>query len=350
VGRYYRGREGGSAPPATMVRALKFLFLLTFLAAAAGGAWLWWFAHEPLRLNGPAVEFTIPPGSSLRAAARVIARAGIDLPPPVFELIVRAAGNPADIKAGTYEIAAGATPLDLLGKLTRGEFSLAEIKFIEGWTFRQLREALAAHPHVRQETKGLGDGTVLARLGVSESHPEGLFFPDTYRFARGTSDLDLLKSAHRAMAKRLDAAWAERRADLPLASPYEALILASIVEKETGRGDDRTMIAAVFVNRLRAGMKLQADPTVIYGLGEKFDGNLRKRDLVADTPYNTYTREGLPPTPIALPGLAAIAAATKPAAADALYFVARGDGSSEFSRTLEEHNRAVNRYQRGGRP
>ncbi len=333
-----------------MFRTLKYLFLLTFLAILAGAGWLWWFAHEPLRLAAPAVEFTVPPGSSLRAASRVIARAGVDMPPLVFEAIARAAITPGGIKAGTYEVTAGATPLDLLGKLVRGEFSLVEIKFIEGWTFRQLREALDVHLHVRHETKGLPDAAVLQRLGVNEAHPEGLFFPDTYRFARGTSDLELLRTAHRALTKRLDAAWADRRPDLPFASPYEALILASIVEKETGRGNDRTMVAAVFVNRLRGGMKLQADPTVIYGLGEKFDGNLRKRDLLADTPYNTYTREGLPPTPIALPGLASIAAVTNPAASDALYFVARGDGSSEFSRTLEEHNRAVTKYQRGGRP
>jgi UPF0755 protein len=333
-----------------MFRALKYLFLLAFLAVFAGAGWLWWFAHEPLRLAGPSIEVTIPPGSSLRAASRTIARAGVDMPPLAFEAVARAAAKPGDIKAGTYEITAGATPLDLLGKLTRGEFSLVEVKFIEGWTFRQLRDALDGHPNVRHETKGLSDAAVLQRLGLNEPHPEGLFFPDTYRFARGTSDLDLLRAANRALTKRLDAAWADRRSDLPLASPYEALILASIVEKETGRGEDRTMVAAVLVNRLRTGMKLQADPTVIYGLGEKFDGNLRKRDLVADTPYNTYTREGLPPTPIALPGLASIAAATNPAASDALYFVARGDGSSEFSRTLEEHNRAVAKYQRGGRP
>jgi UPF0755 protein len=333
-----------------MFRALKYLFLLAFLAVSTGAGWLWWFAHEPLRFAGPSIEVTIPPGSSLRAASRTIARAGVDMLPLAFEAVARVAAKPGDIKAGTYEITAGTTPLDLLGKLTRGEFSLVEVKFIEGWTFRQLRDALDGHPNVRHETKGLSDAAVLQRLGLSEPHPEGLFFPDTYRFARGTSDLDLLRAANRALTKRLDAAWADRRSDLPLASPYEALILASIVEKETGRGEDRTMVAAVLVNRLRSGMKLQADPTVIYGLGEKFDGNLRKRDLVADTPYNTYTREGLPPTPIALPGLASLAAATNPAASDALYFVARGDGSSEFSRTLEEHNRAVTKYQRGGRP
>ncbi|HTO49748.1 MAG TPA: endolytic transglycosylase MltG [Burkholderiales bacterium] len=333
-----------------MFRALKYLFLLTCLALLAAAGWLWWFAHEPLRLAAPAVEFTIAQGSSLRAASRVIARAGVEMPPLAFEVVARTAAKPGEIKAGTYEVTLGTTPLELLGKLTRGEFALVEVKFIEGWTFRQLREALDGHPHVRHDTKGLPDAAVLERLGLSEPHPEGLFFPDTYRFARGTSDIELLRTANRALAKRLDAAWADRRPDLPLTSPYEALILASIVEKETGKGDDRTMVAAVFVNRLRGGMKLQADPTVIYGLGDKFDGNLRKRDLVTDTPYNTYTRDGLPPTPIALPGLASIAAATNPAASDALYFVARGDGSSEFSRTLEEHNRAVAKYQRGGRP
>jgi len=333
-----------------MFRALKYLFLLTCLALLAAAGWLWWFAHEPLRLAAPAVEFTIAQGSSLRAASRVIARAGVEMPPLAFEVVARTAAKPGEIKAGTYEVTPGTTPLELLGKLTRGEFALVEVKFIEGWTFRQLREALDGHPHVRHDTKGLPDAAVLERLGLSEPHPEGLFFPDTYRFARGTSDIELLRTANRALAKRLDAAWADRRPDLPLTSPYEALILASIVEKETGKGDDRTMVAAVFVNRLRGGMKLQADPTVIYGLGDKFDGNLRKRDLVTDTPYNTYTRDGLPPTPIALPGLASIAAATNPAASDALYFVARGDGSSEFSRTLEEHNRAVAKYQRGGRP
>jgi UPF0755 protein len=269
--------------------------------------------------------------------------------PWAFEAVARVAGNPADIKAGQYEIRSGVTPLELLGKLVRGEVALTEIAFIEGWSFKQLRDALDAHPDVRHDTRGLVDAEVMRRLQAPSENPEGLFFPDTYRFAKGASDFEILRSAYRAMAKRLDAAWAQRQADVPLASPYEALILASIVEKETARGDDRAMIAAVLVNRLRAGMKLQADPTVIYGLGSAFDGNLRKRDLVADTPYNTYTRDGLPPTPIALPGLASIEAVLNPARTDALYFVARGNGTSEFSRTLEEHNRAVTKYQLGGR-
>ncbi len=332
-----------------MFRTLKSLFLLGILAMLAAGGWLWWFAHTPLKLGAATVEFTIPLGSSLRAASRAIAEAGVGMQPWAFEAVARVAGNPADIKAGQYEIRSGVTPLELLGKLVRGEVALTEIAFIEGSSFKQLRDALDAHSDIRHDTRALTDAEVMRRLQAPSENPEGLFFPDTYRFAKGASDFEILRSAYRAMAKRLDAAWAQRQADVPLASPYEALILASIVEKETGRADDRAMIAAVLVNRLRAGMKLQADPTVIYGLGSAFDGNLRKRDLVADTPYNTYTRDGLPPTPIALPGLASIEAVLNPARTDALYFVARGNGTSEFSRTLEEHNRAVTKYQLGGR-
>ncbi len=332
-----------------MVRTLKSLFLLGILALLAAGGWLWWFAHTPLEMGAATVEFTIPQGSSLRTASRAIAQAGVGMRPWAFEALARLAGNPSEIKAGQYEIRSGVTPLDLLGKLVRGEVALTEVAFIEGWSFKQLRDALDAHPDVRHDTRGLADAAVMQRLQAPSENPEGLFFPDTYRFAKGASDLEVLRRAYRAMAKRLDSAWAQRQPDLPLGSPYEALILASIVEKETGRADDRAMIAAVLVNRLRTGMKLQADPTVIYGLGSAFDGNLRKRDLLADTPYNTYTRDGLPPTPIALPGSAAIEAVLNPAPTDALYFVARGDGTSEFSRTLEEHNRAVTKYQLGGR-
>ncbi|MGH8683439.1 MAG: endolytic transglycosylase MltG [Burkholderiales bacterium] len=332
-----------------MFRTLKALFLLGILALLAAGSWLMWFAHTPLQLGAPAVEFTVPPGSSLRAASRAIAQAGVNMRPWAFEVLGRVTGNPAHLKAGQYEIPAGMTPLALLGKLARGEVALTQIVFIEGWSFRQVRETLDAHPGVRHDTRGLTDAEVMQRLDAPGENPEGRFFPDTYRFAKGASDLEVLRSAHRAMVKRLDAAWAQRQPDLPLGSPYEALVLASIVEKETGRAEERAMIAAVLVNRLRVGIKLQTDPTVIYGLGSAFDGNLRKRDLVSDTPYNTYTRGGLPPTPIALPGLASLEAVTNPARTDALYFVARGDGTSEFSRTLEEHNRAVTRYQLGGR-
>jgi UPF0755 protein len=332
-----------------MLKLVKVLILLVILAALGAAGWLYRFAHAPLRLQADPVEFAIAPGSSLRAATRQMIRAGVDMPDWAFELVARVAGKPSEIKAGSYELRHGATPLDLLDKLVRGEFATAEVKLIEGWTFRQVRAALDAHPRIRHDTKGLSDAEVLGRLGAPIAHPEGWFFPDTYVFPRGTSDLEILRGAYRAMEKRLTAAWAQRPPDAPLATPYEALILASIVEKETGRPEDRPLVAAVFANRLRLGMRLQADPTVIYGLGAAFDGNLRKRDLVADTPYNTYTREGLPPTPIAMPGLAAIEATLRPAESPALYFVARGDGSSEFSRSLEEHNRAVTKYQRGGR-
>jgi UPF0755 protein len=333
-----------------MLKLIKYLILLAILAAIGAAAWLYQFAHAPLRLSTDPLEFTIVPGSSLRGAARQIVRSGVDMPSWAFETVARVMAQPTDIKAGTYELRAGATPLDLLGKLVRGEFALADVKLIEGWTFRQVRAALDAHPRIRHDTTGLSDADLLRRLELPIAHPEGWFFPDTYVFPRGASDVEILRQAYRAMEKRLNAAWAQREPRVPLGSSYDALILASIVEKETGKGDDRPMVAAVLANRLRNGMKLQADPTVIYGLGASFDGNLRKRDLLADTPYNTYTREGLPPTPIAMPGLASIEAALRPAESDALYFVARGDGSSEFSRTLEEHNRAVTKYQRGGRP
>lgn len=272
-----------------MLKLIKYLILLAILAVLGAGAWLYQFARAPLRLSAEPLEFTVAPGSSLRAATRQIVRAGVDMPEWAFETVARATVKPTDIKAGTYELRAGATPLDLLGKLTRGEFALSDVKFIEGWTFRQVRAALDAHPRIRHDTAGLPDADVLRRLELPITHPEGWFFPDTYVFPRGASDLEILRSAHRAMEKRLAAAWAERQPGIPLASPYEALILASIVEKETGRPQDRPLIAAVLHNRLRSGMRLQADPTVIYGLGPAFDGNIRKRDLLADTP-TTRTR------------------------------------------------------------
>ena len=230
--------------------------------------------------------------------------------------------------------------------LSRGEFAQGQIRFIEGWTFRQLRAALDAHPALTHETTGWSDAEILKRLGSEERHPEGLFFPDTYQFSAGTSDLTILRQAYNKMQQVLDAAWETRAEDLPVKTKYQGLILASIVEKETGDPSEREMVAAVFINRLRKGMRLQTDPTVIYGLGESFDGNLRKRDLLADQPYNTYTRYGLPPTPIALPGKAAIDATFRPAKTDALYFVAKGDGTHHFSNNLKDHNRAVDQFQR----
>lgn len=295
------------------------------------------------------LQFDLKPGSSLRAAAQDMERAGVLREPGRFVLMARLLGEAGSIKAGNYEISEPVTPYRLLQKIVLGEVTQATVRFLEGWTFRQIRKTLDEHPDVAHATRGLTDAEVLQRLGIEDASPEGLFFPDTYHFARGNSDLRVLRRAHRLMQSHLEAQWAARAPELPLATTYEALILASIVEKETGREEERPLVAAVFVNRLRKGMLLQADPTVIYGLGENFDGNLRKRDLVADAPYNTYTRAGLPPTPIAMPGLASLAATLNPPASDVLYFVSRGDGSSHFSRTLGEHERAVTKYQRSGR-
>jgi UPF0755 protein len=255
-------------------------------------------------------------------------------------------GRASKIKAGSYEIEEGITALALLDKLTRGDVTMSEIVLVEGKTFRQLRTAINEHPDLAHDSAKMTDMQIQTRLGAKEPHPEGLFFPDTYLFSKGSSDFDVLRRAYRAMQPKLATVWERRESTLPLNTPYELLILASIVEKETGVPADRPQIAAVFANRLRRGMLLQTDPTVIYGLGEKFDGNLRKIDLLTDTPWNTYTRPGLPPTPIAIPGLASLQAAAKPPPSDMLYFVARGDGSSEFSATLDEHNTAVAKYQK----
>lgn len=315
------------------------------LALLAAGGYAAWYIGTPLSVRQLPVEFEIPAKTGFRGAAQRIDAAGIRVGRIEFELLARALGRAQDIKAGSYEIASAVTPLQLLGKLTRGDVTQAEVKFIEGWTFRQLRAALDASPELRHDTRGLTDGEVLERLAAAEQHPEGLFFPDTYLFSKGTSDLAVLKRAYAAMQRHLAQEWEAREAGVPYKSPYEALIMASIIEKETGRAAEREQIAGVLVNRLRVGMLLQVDPSVIYGLGAAFDGNLRKVHLQTDGPYNTYTRAGLPPTPIAMPGLGSLRAALRPAKVPAFYYVARGDGTSEFSRTLEEHNRAVRKYQ-----
>jgi UPF0755 protein len=323
------------------------LFLVVALALAAGVAAGWWYATRPLPLARPVVDFTIPRGFTMRQAAATIAAAGVDVSPPVLYWTARVTGKAERILAGSYEVHEGVTPWQLILKLSSGDVSQAELRLVEGWNFRQVRATLEASPDLSRDTTGLSDAEILARIGATETHPEGLFFPDTYLFDKQSSALALLARAYRAMHERLAQTWETRTPGLPLASPYEALILASIVEKETGRPEDRGQIASVFINRLRIGMRLQTDPVVIYGLGNAFDGNLRKRDLENDHPYNTYTRPGLPPTPIAMPGLDALHAAMKPPATDYLYFVSRGDGTSVFSTNLGDHNRAVNQYQRG---
>ena len=258
----------------------------------------------------------------------------------------RVSGQSRRILAGSYGFETSLTPWQLLARLIGSDVSMRTVTLVEGWNFRQVRQALAGAEGLKPTIKSLSDADLMAMLGRAGVPPEGRFFPDTYSYARGTSDIKVLQRALRAMDQRLEAAWAQRNPRTALRSPEQALILASIIEKETGRLADQPMISAVFNNRLAMGMRLQTDPTVIYGLGASFDGNLRKADLQEDSPFNTYTHAGLPPTPIAMPGRAALLAAVQPAASKALYFVARGDGSSQFSATLDEHNRAVNTYQR----
>jgi len=324
--------------------------LLAALALALGlAAVLLALALRPLEPPRLPFDFTVKSGSTLKAVSRQLSDEGLLPEPWGFWLLARALGRASQLQAGTYRLERPVTPLELLDKLASGDVLPIEVAFVEGTTFRQWRDVLARHPHVKPTLAGLSEAQVREAIGVEEPALEGLFFPDTYRFVAGTSDAEILKRAYLAMKRRLAQAWENRAPDLPLATPYEALILASIVEKETGQRGERPVVASVFVNRLRLGMRLQTDPTVIYGLGAAFDGNLRKRDLVADTPWNTYTRDGLPPTPIAMPGAASIEAVLHPEATPFLYFVGRGDGSHQFSRTLEEHNRAVARYQLGKR-
>jgi UPF0755 protein len=333
-----------------MRAALRLVLRLSSAAAFALVAWTAWFCLAPLQPPRVPFDFTVKSGASLKSVARNLADEGLLPESQTFWLLGRALGKAGSIRAGTYRVAAPLTALELLDKLAAGDVLPIEIAFVEGTTLRQWLAQMKQHPHIRATLDGLGESEIRAAIGVPEAALEGLFFPDTYRFLSGAADADILKRAYAEMAKRLARAWEARDPALPLASAYEALILASIIEKETGQAGERAVVASVFVNRLRRGMRLQTDPTVIYGLGARFDGNLRKRDLLADTPWNTYTRDGLPPTPIAMPGAASIAAATNPAKTDYLYFVGRGDGSHQFSRTLEEHNRAVAKYQRGAAP
>ena len=333
-----------------MRRVFKSLLILVFAAVLLLGTAFWWLNHAmPLRLQPGAqvVDLEIEPGTSANGVAETVVASGADVPVAMLQAWFRFSGQARLIKAGSYELVPGTTPRKLLRMLVRGEETLKSITLIEGWTFVQVRAALQKAEQLVPDTLALSPEMIMEKLGKPGIHPEGRFFPDTYAYAKGSSDLAVLKRAARAMDRRLDAAWSLRSPDTPLKSAEQALILASIVEKETGKPSDRAQIGGVFSNRLRIGMPLQTDPTVIYGLGLKFDGNLRKRDLQADTPYTPYTRLGLPPTPIAMPGKAAVLAAVQPAPTKVLYFVARGDGSSEFSTHLDEHNRAVNKYIRG---
>jgi UPF0755 protein len=346
-------RKPSAYPTARVRQAGKLMSAvltgLVLISVLASGAAFWWW-QQPLPLKAPLVDLSIEAGTSPREVARAWADAGVDTSPWLLYQAFRLSGQARQIKAGGYELSQGQSARDLLRMMVRGDERLAFVKLIDGWTFARFRAEMAQAEGLRPTTAGWTPEQLMAELGRPGEHPEGQFFPDTYAYAKGSTDLQVMRRAMQAMDKQLQLAWAQRRADTVLRSPREALVLASIVEKETGAEADRGQIAGVFLNRLRIRMPLQTDPSVIYGLGERFDGNLRKVDLQTDTPYNTYTRAGLPPTPISMPGKAALRAATAPDDTRALYFVAKGDGSSAFSATLAEHNRAVNQYQRRKAP
>lgn len=320
-----------------------FIALGVLLAGSAA-----YYCTRPLSLTHSPVDFEIAPGDTMRVISSKVAEAGVEVSPDVVTWLARLSGRAERVKAGSYRIEQPVTPWELVGLLTAGANSYAEVILVEGWNFARVRAALNEHPDLQHDTLGLPDAEVMERLGLGAVHPEGMFFPDTYSFPRSSSDLDLLRRARHRMQTVLEREWAGRAQGLPLKNPYEGLVLASVVEKETGKPDDRALIASVFINRMRVAMPLQSDPTVIYGMGSNFDGNLRKKDLTSvGNPYNTYLRPGLPPSPIAMPGLAALRATLHPSVSEYLYFVARGDGTSQFSRTLEEHNQAVLLYQKG---
>jgi UPF0755 protein len=326
---------------------IKKLIVTGAIVSVAAVAGFQWWAGKPLTSGGPVIPFAIAPGSGVSGAGQQMATAGVPVNPFLFGVLARVTGKAGQIKAGSYELKPETSPRRLLTQLVRGEFAQESLTIIEGWTFRQMRQTVDAAPNLKHDTTKLSDKELLAKVAGPDAKfaaPEGLFFPDTYLFAKNASDLQIYRQAHEMMMKRLQAAWEKRAPGLPYNDPYQALVMASLVEKETGQKSERAMIAGVFVNRLKTGMLLQTDPTVIYGMGDKYDGKIRKKDLETDTPYNTYTRAGLPPTPIALPGVQSLQAAMTPAKTDALYFVSRGDGTSHFSINLNEHNKAVDQY------
>ncbi len=353
------GGSGDGGRPATddtdgwLTRVLFRLAGLLVLTSslAVGVLWYGWQTAMDIsvRLPEDGLVYEVRPGTSFRAVIQDLARRGIVSHPFYLRLEGRYSGDAARIKAGEYLLKPGLSHRQLLDELVRGEVIQHTLTLVEGWTFQEMMTAVAGHDKLHTRLPALDPDTVMAALGRPGEHPEGRFLPETYHFPKGTTDVAFLAQAHRSMERALAEEWAQRQPDLPYETPYEALIMASIVEKETGRAGERGEVAGVFVRRLRRGMRLQTDPTVIYGMGVDFDGNLRRVDLRTDTPYNTYTRHGLPPTPIAMPGRAAIHAALHPAAGEALYFVSRGDGTHHFSTTLREHQNAVNKYQRGGR-
>jgi UPF0755 protein len=322
---------------------------LLLLTASLAAGWVWseyrTFRESRLPVPDGGLVYNLPPGGSAASVARDLAARGVVAHPLYLRFLARQEGLARRLEAGEYLIPAGLTPVELLRLLGSGHVMQHPITLVEGWTFAQTLAALEGVDTIRHTLEGVAPDAIMVRLGRPGEHPEGRFLPDTYLFPRGATDLQVLARAMHAMDRELARAWAGRAPHLPLATPYQALILASIVEKETARADERPQIAGVFIRRLRRHMRLQTDPTVIYGLGPDFDGNLRKADLQRDTPYNSYTRAGLPPTPIAMPGRESIHAVLHPDSGNSLYFVAKGDGSHHFSATLDEHNRAVRKYQ-----
>lgn len=328
-----------------MIKFIKYFLVLSFIAAIGLGAWFYHYAKTPLKLLPEAQEISIKPNSGLKSIANQLVDQKVIPNALPFVILVRILGKETYLQAGDYTLIKNVSPYQLILSLNHGKSTQGSITFIEGKTFKQMRAKLAKTDSVKSTIIGMSDAEVMRLVGQGEKHAEGLFFPDTFYFDRNTLDSVLLKRSYQIMQAKLSQAWANRAAGLPYKDSYDALIMASIIEKETGKGSERPMIAGVFLNRLRIGMRLQTDPTVIYGMGDQYDGNIRKKDLLRDTAYNTYTRSGLPPTPIAMPGLASIEAALHPAKTKALYFVGKGDGSHEFSNSLVEHNRAVAKYQ-----
>ncbi len=333
-------------------RLFKIAGLLVLLGSfTLGWAWMNYqiFRDAPLTLTQPEQYFVIEPGASVGKIAISLEQQGLITSSRLFRWMVRLSGKAQHIQAGEYRLSEGLTPAQLLQNMVEGKVRQYAITLIEGHTFREMMAQIKADPYIKHTLNGLSDSEIMAQLGHPDEHPEGRFLPETYHFPRGLSDVEFLRRAYTSLSEVLEREWQQRDVGLPLKTPYEALTLASIVEKETGLESERPQIAGVFIRRLEKRMRLQTDPTVIYGLGPDFDGNLRRKDLKLDGPYNSYTRRGLPPTPIAMPGADAIRAVMHPDDGDTLYFVAKGDGSHHFSATIEEHNRAVTKYQRGGR-
>lgn len=329
---------------------LLFFVLAAFVAVGVAGWMAWRWTDTPVTMQAEKVDFIVDPGSGPQAVARTLNKAGVEVHQRGFAWLARYLEQDKLLKAGAYEARQGDTPRTILARIAGGEMSQRQVTFVEGWSYRQIRAALRAHPDIKQTLEGVSDAQLLEKLDVQAPNPEGLFFPDTYLFNPGNSDYEILRRAYLAQQQVLEQVWAQREEGLPLATPYEALILASIIEKETGHEPERVRVGGVFINRLRVGMPLQTDPTVIYGMGEAYQGRIRKRDLQTDTPWNTYTRSGLPPTPIASPGRASLLAAVQPEAHNFFYFVSRGDGTSQFSANLADHNRAVARFILGRNP